>query len=683
MFKKIARFFQHVYFRSTYRQRFIFFSMLFLCLTPLPDIWLQKIQNYLIARKESQLIGLRYEKLLGNLVYQVALHQHYAVYTTYDKVIQHETLKQIEETITEQFARLKELNTQYDIPDTKSLGMGFSDLKTEEPNLDKSLLLWDKILRSSHETDKAAYMNLHDDLVERLRNLLAELGYSYNLALNDHELGNALAKLNLVTIPFLQDRMIDIYDIDKKGNTKDSQVSYFIVMDALQQAAKQAEKLMTEISELADSQEMFYSHNAPALRALIFNTQDKLSAFLAEMSNSGSNYEIVNQSMVNALEALNALEKGGVEYSEKIMKQELNSYNFQKYSTIFLIYVGAVNIMFFILFQGMTAHMNALKDHINQMSRGHFTRCFCSEQSDEFGPIGIAFDKMGQSVQGVVQELTNLGKQLTDSISQISTTAKEEEDVVAAQEKGIQEIELTAQEIALQSRDLANMMNNISQTSKEYAAIDTTKTNLDHMQGQMLDLSGVSTRILQDINVLHEKINGTETLMLFMRRVSDQARLLSLNSAIETANVYQQKQSFAKITQEIQRFAEKTTQSIDEIQKIIDEISFNVAAVRVESNICVNEIKEGVNRLISVNQQLTLITNQGKDQVKKFDTVNDVMQVQAFAAENIIESISKISENAGKNTKSIRSLHHTTEELHSTAKELQRVTGLFFKKEES
>jgi methyl-accepting chemotaxis protein len=258
-------------------------------------------------------------------------------------------------------------------------------------------------------------------------------------------------------------------------------------------------------------------------------------------------------------------------------------------------------------------------------------------------------------------------------------TAKEQEEVVGAQENSIHEIERTAQEIAVESRVLANMMEAISQVSKEYTIADSAKSGLDHMQSQMLALADGSSKILHGINEIQQKVIGSENLMTFMSKISDQARMLSLNSAIETANVHHQKQSFAKITQEIQRFADKTSNSIHDIQNIINEITFNVATVRVEANICVNEIKEGVGRLISVNQQLTSITNQGREQVRKFESVNDVMQVQAFAAENIIESIRQISATAEENTKSIRSLHLTTAELAITATELQRVTGMFFK----
>ena len=682
MFSAITRFVKTLFFKSTYRQRFIFFSLIFLTLTPLPDFWLQKIQNYLMIRKQAQIDGLKYTRVLNDLVYNVVLHQHFAVYESYDKVIQHETLTQLEKAINENFKRLTELNETLPQLDSNSLGLGFSEIKTQKPNFEELEKLWKSILESRELHDKENYLKFHDDLVDGARKILGGLGYGYGLSLNSNTLDNSLSRLNLIIIPFLLDRLVDVYDLrgvrDQKDLTpEEKEVFYYIVFDKINEIFNEFQKQADTVETLLDGDKSINPGDVRAIRDSFTQTRKTIDNFLHTMEIPLNSVD--NKTLIDALENLSSMAKVGITMNEQIYKSQLNNYYFQKYSTLFLIYLGAVVIMFNIIFKVMTRHMKALQEHIDRMAKGNFVKCFCSDQSDEFGVIGIAFDKMGASVQGVVGELSKLGKQLADSINQINLTAKEQEEVVGAQENSIHEIERTAQEIAIQSRDLANMMNDISKASKEYTVADSAKTGLDHMQNQMLTLSNGSSKILNNINEIHQKIVGSENLINFMSKISDQARMLSLNSAIETANVHHQKQSFAKITQEIQRFADKTSDSIHDIQNIINEITFNVATVRVEANICVNEIKEGVGRLISVNQQLSSITHQGRDQVKKFESVNDVMQVQAFAAENIIESIRRISSTAVENTKSIRSLHHTTAELAVTANELQRVTRLFFK----
>lgn len=685
MFSGIFRLIKSIYYKSTYRQRFIFFSLMFLTLTPLPDIWLQKIQNYLIIRKQAQLDGLKYVKVLDDLVHNVVLHQHFAVYESPDKVIQYETLSQLKKAIRENFKHLNELNTQLPMLESNSLGSGFSEIKTQKPDFSELEQLWEKIVATKDIHDNEEYLKLHDDLVDKSREILSALGYDYGLLLNSKTLINSLSKFNLELIPFLQDRMVDVYDLRGSRNQhlskEEREVLYYVVMDKINETFAEFQNQIAITDTLLSNDKTINPGDVKAVRENLTQTRKSIENFLSTMEISSNS--IVNQTLIDALNNLSSTGKTTIALNDRIYNDELNSFYFQKYSTLILIYIGAVDIMFFIIFKVMTRHMKALQDHIDQMANGNFVKCFCSDQSDEFGPIGVAFDKMGASVQGVVGELTKLGKQLADSINQITLTAKEQEEVVAAQESSIHEIERTAQEIAVQSRDLANKMNEINQVSKEYTVADSAKSGLDHMQNKMLTLADGSSKILQEINQIHQKIIGSETLMSFMSKISDQARMLSLNSAIETANVHHQKQSFAKITQEIQRFADKTSNSIHEIQNIINEITFNVATVRVEANICVNEIKEGVGRLISVNQQLSSITNQGREQVKKFESVNDVMQVQAFAAENIIESIRKISTSAVENTKSIRSLHHTTGDLAVTANELQRVTGLFFKEKPS
>lgn len=670
--------------RFTYRQKFIFFSLVFWLATPLPAYWLVKTQNYVIQQVERQLIGNEYQKilmpLLSNVIKQKILQS--ATENGQEKKWQENDQGLLQKSITTKLALLNKMSSSIVLPPNRSLGPGFSTPNATPLNTLPMIDLWSRITEDTMKNDKV--MNLYDQLINEIKNQLILLGDDYELFLSLEGIQVALMKINLIQLPQAKILLGDLFFLINSTQINENiiEAPTLVTMNLL----KHNEEVTKEEFE------GYYNSKAPDEPLLkdgrdnLINYNKSLTTFLniaAKKIKSSEHAFQLQDEVFKIIENADKIWKSNLEASTSFLNNQLRSMQHQKYFGLIVLGSVMLLIIFSAVFHALSIHMVELCRHIQEMAKGDFKKCFCSDAKDEFGPVGRAFDQMGNSIQGIVSELDKLGKHLTGLTNQIVSAAKEQEETIVGQENNIKEIEKIAAWIAKDSRELANSMNELSSKAKQDSVADGARSALEHMQQKMTLLSTASNRILESLLKIQNKMQGAHTIIDFLTKVSDKAKLLHLNSAIEATGGRVVMQDFNKTTDEIERFADKTFSTTQEIRGIINNMLQSVKTVRSEAYICIKDINTGAKKLISVSQQLTQIAKQGREQVDKFENINDVMQIQALAAENIIESISGLTQTAEENTKSMHNLHETTTELERAAEQLQVVIRSFFNKQNS
>ena len=335
-------------------------------------------------------------------------------------------------------------------------------------------------------------------------------------------------------------------------------------------------------------------------------------------------------------------------------------------------------VLVFVIFHGLTSHFLELNEHIISFSKGKLKKCFCSNAKDEFGPVGIAFDKMARVVQEVVNELQRLGRQLNESVKQISNTSTELNVAFQNNENKIKNVEEYTNNISKKTHSLASLMNELSFNSEQSQVSEEAKMKLDMLENKMLSLKRRSKSILKHLEFLKHSLEGNKKNFSFLSEISYQASLLSLNSAIEASNILVNKQSFNKITQEIKRFSEKTNASSQNIHEILKGLFVRVDLIHKNTSLFFEELNESAIKLKSVETHLNSMTVKIENQTNKFQIVNTIMQQQANTVDNIGKSLDFLVQIANENSKGTEHLGKSMVDLNIIANKLQDVLSLFF-----
>lgn len=678
--------------RFTYRQKFLFLGILFALAIPTSAYWNLRMSNFSIANIRLHEEGMHYQKLYSNLLFLIAQHGIISTASHSSDAFNPIAVQTLETQINSNFEELAALMEEpVDIIREDPI-TGNEVKKTALPLTTPLRNLWRQLssytedakssLHISPHTRNDLYMNLLNSISMQIHNLDG----TFDLTLTMNRVYLDLVQILLETSPHLAILTADFgmrktMDLEV-GNVSDdkSSVLLFKIKESMRNfknASIRANRSF--LRDYGDNNSQLYHQLENSLEQSL----NELKFFITLINSNQRAPDLFVKSTVRSLTSLMKNMDSSREIVERILQIEAQRVKWYKYSIVSLLYISCILIGAYLVFHILSGHLLKLMTYIELISNGQFSVDLKINTKDAVGQIGSSFNRMGHEINHVVSQLQKVTSQLEEFSQKISVMADDQESLVVEQESNFQHLESVTGEIAKKSRDLANVMNSLISSSREIILSSGSKLGLDEMQNNMTSLVHVSTDILGSLSKVSGKVSNARHLIHFMTKVSDQAHLLSLNAAIETLNIGKHRQLFSEITRQIQRFAETTASSTHEIQKIVSEMFLRVTMAQNTAKNCINEINVGVNRLLIISNQLSSITKEGEKQTKKFDGVNDVMQEQAQAAENIINTIEGLSIAAKENTASIRHLRQTINALAATTHELHDVLNLFFVRDKS
>lgn len=154
----------------------------------------------------------------------------------------------------------------------------------------------------------------------------------------------------------------------------------------------------------------------------------------------------------------------------------------------------------------------------------------------------------------------------------------------------------------------------IAATSEEITA--TT----EELVGSASALAESLVEVREKLENITSEISKTEDILKFVNEVADNSNLLGLNAAIEAARAGEQGQGFSVVADKIRQMAENSSDSVNDIRKIIKTIQKETS-----------QLMEMINKA----------SDQGQQQAAATEEIESAMQ-QLSTAANEIESVAEI-----------------------------------------
>jgi len=686
MLHKILSYLKSFQIRFSYRQSHLFFAICYMLLIPLPAYWVFKTLDFHKKRLEWAQMANSYEQVMGQLLAQIGEYAIIDAPTINEKDPLRDKQPALKQSIMDKFTELKRMRENFPINAQSELSNVISSTFLSQSSFSSLENLWNQIITQSFTVDYATYKKFYRDIIQAgLGELVLFKKYHQNA-----EDGSALSvlleessykQLPEIILPTLE--MIWLQEEYKKNktSTEHSSIRIETIKELLNTSFTYTRKYIDDT--YLKNEDDYNDLSLSKARESLSNYLAAGDKFLNISQNSEDSLYMWRLEGINFLEADQFSQQLCGELTASMLAKQMKNAQF-----IWNINLLALIITLFLLIayshlKILSGHLNLLHDHIENMKKGIFATCFSSHSNDEFGTIGRLLDQVSKSIQDRSKVLQMFVTELTDSSKKIEETTQEQKTAMGEQKENLQNIEEVAAKIALNANELSQVMQQLIQSSLQKDLVEKAKEGLDEMQKKMSDLVTASSTIVTDLQNVEAKVGSTTRLTTFLSRASNKANLLSLNAAIETANIDVQQKDFAEISLKIQRFANRTGTSTKDIQQIIQEISSKVKDVRHEADSCLKEISEGAHRLIDVSQQLAHITQQGKEQIRQFETVNEMTLQQAHAAENNVESIRGMDKTTEESALAIEDLTKTVERLSNTSDEIQQVLEMFTKNKDS
>lgn len=254
----------------------------------------------------------------------------------------------------------------------------------------------------------------------------------------------------------------------------------------------------------------------------------------------------------------------------------------------------------------LAERFNDLLDMMRDLSAGAQAIAFgkLDIQVDRRGELPDAFQKMAESLTGVVTQIRQTSVELAAAATEILAATQEQESAAASQSTAMTEISRTMDSLSASAAHVSEAVTGVLSNAEQ--TLQTT----DNMVQRIESLSTHTGRI--------------SDLLDTIRDIADKSDLLALNGSLEASRAGEGGQGFALVAAEMRRLAVRVTASVEDVKTLIVDIRESSSATIMateQSRRLARETTEAARQITLVSQQQRTGTEQVTQSVREAASV--------------------------------------------------------------
>ncbi|QXH71814.1 methyl-accepting chemotaxis protein [Pseudomonas atacamensis] len=317
-----------------------------------------------------------------------------------------------------------------------------------------------------------------------------------------------------------------------------------------------------------------------------------------------------------------------------------------------------------------------LIDYVTRLSRGQLAERVVSERRDELGNLAAAANTLRDFLADTFTRLQRSAGDLDSASGELNAIATtmaggtseqfNRTDQVAT---AMNEMSATAQEVARHAADAARAADDADHSAQQGEKVmQTTIHSITQMRGEIANTATVIRRLETDSGRIGKVLE-------VIRGIAEQTNLLALNAAIEAARAGEAGRGFAVVADEVRNLAQRTAESIIEINQIIQNVQTGAvdAAQAIESGQArSDESVEQVTQAGAMLERITLAVEAIRDMNRQIATA---AEEQTSVAEDISRNLTEITAIASTNLDNVQRTESASQNLHGLSGQLNEVTA--------
>jgi len=358
----------------------------------------------------------------------------------------------------------------------------------------------------------------------------------------------------------------------------------------------------------------------------------------------------------------------------------------QIYDRVFMLFIaiGVIAAAVMVVIGGWVARsisqpLHTLRNAIENTERSRdLTQRVSIDQNDEIGSVARAYQAMMDRFRDILGDVRATSAQLQDYATQLANTTELTREGVVVQTRETDQVatattEMThaIEEVSRHAHQAADAANNANQET-----VNGNKV----LEDAIASIHSLAERIGQAGQVIKRVETDSASIgsvLDVIRGIAEQTNLLALNAAIEAARAGEQGRGFAVVADEVRSLAQRTQESTQEIQGMIERLQAGAReAVRSmadgseEMERTMSQAGRAGESLGAIAQAVSLINDMNTQ-------IASATEEQMAVSQEISRNVVNISDVAKSSAHSVQEVEHASREVNSAASRLSELVNEF------
>lgn len=224
------------------------------------------------------------------------------------------------------------------------------------------------------------------------------------------------------------------------------------------------------------------------------------------------------------------------------------------------------------------------------------------------------------------------------------------------------------------SKSISTKANKISEISnKTTEEIQEIFTYLTENINQIKEIELSNKNIVNEINNLNIKIKKIYELITLIHEISEQTKIIALNTELDSKSIETEKNNYHIIALEIQKLAKETDESLEEIQKYINNITESSNDLMEAANTENSIIDEEINMIESLDIKFKNMQEIAQDCNDKTIAIHENIKRQEDSFDQIELTLKELSSGLDIYTNSTDVIKKAANTIQTTSNQLNDI----------
>lgn len=347
--------------------------------------------------------------------------------------------------------------------------------------------------------------------------------------------------------------------------------------------------------------------------------------------------------------------------------------------------IAAVMIVIFMVIGSILSSLvirpiKEMADSLTDISQGEgdLTQRLEVKSNDEAGQMAVAFNEFVSSIDQIIGHTKSSCDQIGDVAHRSENLSSELSDVASHQVNSVDHVSTAFNEMVATANEVASNCTTAAQAAESSESRVQEGNQL--IQKTMSSLKNLESEVNSSNETILDLAKESESILSILdtiKAIAEQTNLLALNAAIEAARAGEQGRGFAVVADEVRTLAGRTSESTDEIDKMLNNLQQQTSNAASKMNHSVSVVKDSVDLAAQTAEVFENILKSVLDIKDMMIQISASAEEQHIVAEEINSNVVVIHDGTIKSDGLSKKVSQTATALNELSNELQSMVARF------